>query len=679
MIVKDVMNRTSIKHYENDYIEDVAKRIIARGDEGGLVYNERDELTGCFTYKDLLKGIVEKGETLLHVCTRHYKLVNENSVIEEVHFEKNDVCPVTNRNADITGFITKSDYLKAIAKTTKIERNRLDAIFNSAHNGILSIDLEGQITAINPPAEKMALVTKEEAIGKFLTDVVTPSGLLDVIRTGEGHTEKYKVGKRMYLTHRSPIYDEQRLIGAVGVFQDISEIEIVSSELDSVKQLMNEMDTIISHSSDGICIVNAEGEMIKKNHKFGELYFGGLHEARRREDFLTIIGHVVKKGEPYNAIEPGTDGDNSLIITANPVKNATGCVERIVMSVKDMTEIDHLRQQLEKTQGVLKNIQNEKRGTSFVATSKKMKKIVDQAMQLAKVDVTILLTGEKGVGKETIANRIQMASLRKDKPFIKVDCDAISEEQMAYELFGYEIGACPEAPESEKKGLFEQADGGTILLDEIGRIPLPLQVKLLRVLQEQQLSRVGAIESRKINVRIIATTSQNLEALVATQKFREDLYFRINVIPIMLPALRERPEDIPDLVQLYADLFAVRYKKRIQLTEEMMRAFVHHEWPGNIRELVYVLEKIYATLSENRLTEEWLLDFLENGSSHKSTIEQSITVNKVIPLKQAVAELERQLIEKAGETEISYRQIAKVLEVSPSTIIRKVKKREAHH
>lgn len=673
------MTRTSIKHYENDYIEDVVKRVIVRGDEGGLVYNECDELTGCFTYKELLKGIGKNGQALYNVCTRHYIIVDENNKIEQVHFERNDVCPVTNKNGDITGFITKNDYLEAIAKMTQVERNRLDAIFNSAHNGILSIDLEGRITSINPPAEKMALVKKEEAVGKFLTDVVTPSGLLDVIRTGEGHTEKYKVGKRMYLTHRSPIYDERRLIGAVGVFQDISEIDIISSELDSVKQLMNELETILNHSSDGICIVDNKGEIIKKNARFGELYFTSLSEEERKKELRTMIQQVADTGDPYYVLEAGTDKGNSLIVLANPVENESGQIERVVVSVKDMTEIDHLRQQLEQTKGVLKNLQTEEKQGEIITTSKKMKNIIIQAEQLAKADITILLRGEKGVGKETLADRIQLTSQRKDKPFIKVDCNAILENQLVYELFGYELGSCPEAPDNEKRGLFEQADGGTIYLNEIGRIPPPVQVKLLRILQKQEITRVGATEASKIDVRIIASTSENMEKLVAAQKFREDLYYRMNVIPIPLPPLRERTEDIPELVKYYARLFAVRYKKNFLFSEEMLQMFVRHEWPGNIQELIYVLEKIYATTSGNQLTQEKLLEFLEERVARKVAIEQPIIVNEVMPLKKAVAELEKLLIEKAGETESSYRQIAKVLEVSPSTIIRKVKKREAHH
>ncbi len=255
-----------------------------------------------------------------------------------------------------------------------------------------------------------------------------------------------------------------------------------------------------------------------------------------------------------------------------------------------------------------------------------------------------------------------------------MNCEAIVEDQMESELFGYAGGAFSGALESGKTGLFEHANGGTLFLEEIGAIPLRLQVKLLRVLQEQKITRVGSIEPRKIDVRIIATTSQNLESLVEEGKFREDLFFRMNVIPITIPPLRERLEDIPALIKVYANQFSMKYKKRLVFTEDAMAVLKNNKWPGNIRELIYVLERIYATTSENSVTAQQLANLIDNEKGRQSSEEQPIVINKIMPLKKAVEELERQLIAKVGKTETSYRQIAKILEVSPSTIIRKVRK-----
>ncbi|WP_438314399.1 sigma 54-interacting transcriptional regulator [Sporosarcina sp. FA9] len=672
MIVKEVMKKNSIKYYENDSILKVASTIMERDAEGGLVYNELDELVGWFTYKELLNGIIQNYTVLYEVCIRDYLLIDENSAVKNLDFKTYNLFPVLDVDKKITGFMTRDVYLNAVARLSQIENNRLDAIFNSAHNGILSIDLEGRITAINPPAERMALTTKEEALGKFLNEVVIPSGLLNVIRTGRGHTEKYKVGNRMYLAHRTPIFDGKSLIGAVGVFQDISEIEIVSSELDSVKQLVNEMDTIINNSSDGICITDTKGNIINRNLKFDDIYYGTLSEEEKNNGFHTMIEQVVEEGTRYNLMETNIKNNSSLIISAIPVKNSDDKIERIVVSVKDVAEIDNLRRELEKTQFILKNMQDELGEKEFVASSQSMKDLILKIEQVAKVDVTVLLTGEPGVGKNELANLIKESSSRKNKPFIKVNCDAIPEDLIEAELFGHLNGT----EENGRAGFFEHADGGTLFLDEVGKIPLHLQVKLLRVLQEQKIKRIGSEESKEVDVRIIAASSENLLGLVKDGTFREDLFYRINVIPIVIPPLRERFEDIPLLIEEYSNLFANKYKKRITFPNEIMDVMKNYEWPGNVRELINILERIYVTSSEKIITAESVKYIMGEGNSVDLAQQKPFIINKIMPLKQAVEEFERELIAKVGETENSYRKIAKILEVSPSTVMRKARKLE---
>ncbi|MFD1927958.1 sigma 54-interacting transcriptional regulator [Sporosarcina siberiensis] len=670
MIVKEVMKKNLVKYYANDCILKVTSDVMERDVEGGLVYNESDELVGWFTYKELLNGIIQNYTELDEVCIRDYLLIDENSAIKNLDFTTYGLFPVLNVEEKITGFITRGVYLNAVARLSQIEKNRLDAIFNSAHNGILSIDLEGRITAINPPAERMALTTKEKALGKFLNEVVIPSGLLNVIRTGRGHTEKYKVGNRMYLAHRSPIYDGKSLIGAVGVFQDISEIEIVSSELDSVKQLVNEMDTIINNSSDGICITDTKGNIINRNIKFDDIYYGNLSEEEKNNGFHTMIEQVVEEGTRYNLMETNIRNNSSLIISAIPVKNSDNKIERIVVSVKDVAEIDNLRRELEKTQFILKNMQDELGEKEFVASSQSMKDLILKIDQVAKVDVTVLLTGERGVGKNELASLIKESSSRKNKPFIKVNCDAIPEDLMEAELFGRLNGT----EENGYAGFFEHADGGTLFLDEVGKIPLHLQVKLLKVLQEQKVNRIGSKESIEVDVRIIAASSEDLLRLVKEGTFREDLFYRINVIPLEIPPLRERLEDIPLLIEEYSNLFANKYKKRIDFSSEIIETMKNYEWPGNVRELINILERVYVTSSEKEITVESMKYIMGEREKLDLAHQKPFIINKVMPLKQAVEEFERELIAKVGETENSYRKIAKILEVSPSTVMRKSKK-----
>ncbi|MBU8731680.1 sigma 54-interacting transcriptional regulator [Cytobacillus oceanisediminis] len=673
MLVKDAMTRTSIKFFENDYIDRAAKTLLESHMKGGLVYNVRDELAGCFTEHNLLEGLLNQHKVLSEIYQTDFCFLNEMDELNNIKLNDQEIWPILNKSRQITGFLTKEQYLAAYARTSQVELSRMDAIFNSAHNGILSIDLEGRITSMNPPAEKMAMTTKEKALGKFLTDVVTPSGLLNVIRTGKGHTEKYRVGKRKYLTHRTPLYDGKTLVGAVGVFQDISEIEFVSSELESVKQLLKEQETILDNSTDGICITDGEGAIIKCNQSFRQLF-----DVRNESpDYIKDIARQVEaKGRSHNIMETSKDNKNSLIITANPIKNSSNQIDRVVINVKDMTEFDALRSELAKTKSILEHMHLSERSETFIAKSPEMERLLETVQQVAKVDVTVLLSGESGVGKEEIAKLIQQSSPRSEGPFIKVNCGAIPESLMESELFGYEGGAFTGALKKGKAGLFEQADNGTIFLDEIGEIPNHLQVKLLRVLQEMEINRVGSSKTTKIDVRVIAATNRDLKELVVEGSFREDLFYRLNVIPIAIPPLRRRVEDIPILIDAYARMFAAKYHKHLKFTKKAIQVLTNYQWPGNVRELVNMIERIYVTASNPEVGEQEVLSLFSKGDNQGMSQDQAIVVNQLLPLKEAVDLLERELIYKASQSEKSYRGIARVLEVNPSTIVRKVKKLE---
>ncbi|WP_282140912.1 sigma 54-interacting transcriptional regulator [Cytobacillus oceanisediminis] len=673
MLVKDAMTRTSIKFFENDYIDRAAKTLLESHMKGGLVYNVRDELAGCFTEHNLLEGLLNQNKVLSEIYQTDFCFLNEMDELNNIKLNDQEIWPILNKSRQITGFLSKEQYLAAYARTSQVELSRMDAIFNSAHNGILSIDLEGRITSMNPPAEKMAMTTKEKALGRFLTDVVTPSGLLNVIRTGKGHTEKYRVGKRKYLTHRTPLYDGKTLVGAVGVFQDISEIEFVSSELESVKQLLKEQETILDNSTDGICITDGEGAIIKCNQSFRQLF----DVRNESSDYIKDIARQVEaKGRSHNIMETSKDNKNSLIITANPIKNSSNQIDRVVINVKDMTEFDALRSELAKTKSILEHMHLSERSETFIAKSPEMERLLETVQQVAKVDVTVLLSGESGVGKEEIAKLIQQSSPRSEGPFIKVNCGAIPESLMESELFGYEGGAFTGALKKGKAGLFEQADNGTIFLDEIGEIPNHLQVKLLRVLQEMEITRVGSAKTTKIDVRVIAATNRDLKELVVEGSFREDLFYRLNVIPIAIPPLRRRVEDIPILIDAYARMFAAKYHKHLKFTKKAIQVLTNYQWPGNVRELVNMIERIYVTASNPEVGEQEVLSLFSKGDNQGMSHDQAIVVNQLLPLKEAVDLLERELIYKASQSEKSYRGIARVLEVNPSTIVRKVKKLE---
>lgn len=304
-----------------------------------------------------------------------------------------------------------------------------------------------------------------------------------------------------------------------------------------------------------------------------------------------------------------------------------------------------------------------------------MEKLMETVNKIAMVESTVLIYGETGVGKEVLAKYIHSVSDRSEGPFVKINCGAIPETLLEAELFGYEKGAFTGARSEGKPGLFEVADGGTMLLDEISELPMSLQVKLLRVLQEKEFIRVGGIKTIKVDVRIIAASNKDLKELVKEGKFRQDLYYRLNVVPITIPPLRERTEDIPILAHHFLNKYNEKYGRSKQLTNEVIEAFLRYSWPGNVRELEHVIERLVVISEDNLITKKELPSELLNGESTYNA--EGVYVAEIMPLKKASALVEYQLIKRAMEIGGSTYKAAEMLGVDQSTIIRKLKKYEA--
>jgi len=307
---------------------------------------------------------------------------------------------------------------------------------------------------------------------------------------------------------------------------------------------------------------------------------------------------------------------------------------------------------------------------SIVAKSKEILEIVDIIRDVAPTSATVLLTGESGVGKEIFAHAIHNLSNRADKPFIKINCAAIPEDLLESELFGYERGAFTGA-HSTKKGKFELASGGTIFLDEIGDMPLLLQSKILRVLQEREVERLGGSKPIKIDVRIIAATNKDLEEMVHKGIFREDLYYRLNVIPIHIPPLRERKEDIPLLIYYFVDKFSKTYGKNLTVSKELVNLLKEYDWPGNVRQLQNTIERMVILSKSERL------DFKDLPVDIKNKIKESKKVNTIVKseefqnlkLPKTVQEIEKEAIEKAlKESGYIIKKAAKILGMTPRQV-----------
>jgi transcriptional regulator with PAS, ATPase and Fis domain len=299
-----------------------------------------------------------------------------------------------------------------------------------------------------------------------------------------------------------------------------------------------------------------------------------------------------------------------------------------------------------------------------------MYKVMEKAVRLSQVDTTILLQGEAGVGKGYFANLIHNSSPRKDKPFIRVDAGAIPEQLIESELFGYEGGAFTGALNKGKPGYFEIAEEGTLFLDEIAEIPLQIQVKLLRFLENSQIVRVGDTTTKTINTRVIAATNKRLDNMVEEGRFRKDLFFRLNVIPLTIPPLRERVEDIPPLIYYFLKKFNQKYSTQKAIFPQALECLCSYSFPGNIRELSNLIEQLVVLLPGDKIDIEDIPSHIRTGyNKGKNTL-----LTHGWNLQETVAEIEKDLIMRAIENFGSQRKAAGPLGIDHSTLSRKIKK-----
>ncbi|MBD9657526.1 sigma 54-interacting transcriptional regulator [Pseudomonas sp. PDM12] len=437
---------------------------------------------------------------------------------------------------------------------------------------------------------------------------------------------------------------------------------------------------------DGVYITDADGITLKVNGAYERLtglrsedVVGQHMQALVEQGVISqsVSLRVLKEGRALSLMQSVSQGKR-LLVSGTPILDATGHVRYVVSTVRDMTEllrIKHERdelQQLKELRSSTAKLHAGQRGdllhASPVADHPVSGRIFAQARQVAASDVKVLLQGETGVGKTLIAQYIHKSSPRAAQPFLALNCGALPENLIEAELFGYVAGAFTGAGSKGKRGLLELAHHGTVFLDEIGDLPLALQVKLLKVIEESRFIPVGGLELKEVDVRIITATHHDLRQMVADGRFRADLYYRLNVVPIHIPALRERSDEIQSLLDFYLAEFNGRYGRALTWELEALDALTDYPWPGNIRELINLVERLVVTCAGEAvglfdLPEEMRTPAAEAGDEN-------------LPLRKQVEQLERRLIRKALVQHKTTRAAAKALGLSQATLVQKMKRWE---
>lgn len=474
--------------------------------------------------------------------------------------------------------------------------------------------------------------------------------------------------------------------------------EIISFLLKSLKSIETELDLVktdleafMACSDDLACITDGSGSKVRISSSCEKLYgvkpeslIGkNVKDLEKSGMYLPSATRMVIEEKKPVTVTQKTKTGRKLLVTATPVFDDEGHIKRVVSISKDITDEEKLKAELKQTKSLLQRYERELsslriahlKNSEVIYRSKAMEKLLEMVNKVANVESTVLIYGETGVGKEVLAKYIHNISDRSSGPFIKINCGAIPENLLEAELFGYEKGAFTGARSEGKPGLIEIADKGTLLLDEISELPFSLQVKLLRVLQEREFIRVGGIKTISVDVRIIAASNKDLKELVKEGKFRQDLYYRLNVVPVTIPPLRERPEDIPILAHHFLNIYNERYNRSKQLTSEVVEIFIRYSWPGNVRELENVIERLVVTSEDNQITKKDLPgEFFNKDEMNNSA---GVYVSRLMPLKEASALVEYQLIKQAIEEGGSTYKAAEMLGVDQSTIIRKLKRYES--
>ncbi len=465
------------------------------------------------------------------------------------------------------------------------------------------------------------------------------------------------------------------------LLRDTTELQRQEERSRALEETVQELSEVIDLSADGLVSVDDQGILLRMNQAYEGIvgvqasdFIGRPALELKRQGYLPdlVSLQVLKNRQPTNLFVQ--IGEKEVLLTARPVFNAKGRLIRVLANIRDLTELNKLKEELRKFQDLttryeteLQQFRIQEYSGELVTRSPLMRDVLDMAVRASQAEATILISGETGTGKEIIARIIHRSGHRTKGPFITVNCAALPETLLEAELFGYEQGAFTGARTQGRTGLFETAQGGILFLDEIAELPVSMQVKLLRTIQDKKIRRIGGTREIELDLNLVAATNKDLKQRVAEGRFRDDLFYRLNVIHIRLPPLRRRMEDIPLLVDHFLRSFNAKYELNTSIRQEIVHRFLHYQWPGNIRELENTVERLVVLDQGLDADSEFLPQSLR--APLKPYSETS--------LQELLQSTEAEAVLRAYKCCGSTRKAALQLGISQATMSRKLKKHSA--
>ena len=477
-------------------------------------------------------------------------------------------------------------------------KNFLYALLDLNTSAELIVNQRGEIGMFNDPACKLLDLPKDAA-GKPLGDYCSAKLPAQLFKSTKKIVEKNISIKGNQYQLRSSAIRTDDFKGRVVVFIEVTDNQVLREQLLEARALKEELEKVIQGSYDYIFVTDAKGNVEKINDAYTritgyeqeEIIGENIYDLTARGYFDRAVTIDVIETRKTQTLTQTLKSGKTVLVTGNPLFSETGEFIGVVTNGRDITELNRLKQEIKQAEGLSQHYQKQllkfqmDTEGDYIVASPKMAAISDLIQRIAKVDSTVLINGDSGVGKEIVAREIHRNSLRNERPYICVNCAAIPDNLLESELFGYDGGAFTGASKHGKMGIFQLADGGTLFLDEIGELPFYLQAKLLRVIQENEIQRVGGTSPIPIDVRLVTATNRDLWKMVNERQFREDLYYRLNVVQVRIPPLRERKEEIPVFVEYFIGMLNKKYKLSKRINPDLIEGLTAYELPGNIREL----------------------------------------------------------------------------------------------
>ncbi|KUO51124.1 MAG: AAA family ATPase [Desulfitibacter sp. BRH_c19] len=563
-----------------------------------------------------------------------------------------------------------------------IKKEDIENILKYTHDAIIVVNKRGIITIFNAAAEKFTGVDAGDALGKPVGEIIPNTRLHQVLETGAPELNRQQELRDVtIITNRVPVINRDgKIIGAAAVFRDIAERIAMTAEISNLKEIQILLEAIINSTQDAISVVNEKGIHVLINSAYTHLSGLSREEVLNKPADVDIAEgesmhlEVLRTGKPVRGgrMKVGPQ-KKEVVVNVAPVI-VGGKLKGSVGVVRDISEIIELNEELKKAKRLIRHLEAKYMFEDIIGVSDHILGVIEQAKKAASTPATVLLRGESGTGKELFTHAIHNASKRSKGQFIRVNCAALTDNLLESELFGYVEGAFTGAKKGGHKGIFEEANEGTIFLDEVGEMSLHLQTRLLRALQEKEITRVGDSKPIQVDVRVIAATNAKLEELIQKGMLREDLYYRLNVLPIFIPPLRHRKEDILPLVNYLLPKYNQEYGRNVEtIADEAVEILKGYDWPGNVRELENVLARGIINMKfKETVLEAYHLPVLDVKNNHSGVIiyreEEPLMSYEELHQRWEKYTLQRALAKTGG----SRKEAAKLLKISLRNLYYKI-------